>query len=126
MKTLCTLTATSLIVLSGIAQATTVESFAGGQLPSPPWSTGIGSDASIYLTTPTLDGNYGIYLADATWSYNSSIGFHSGEVLSAWINPGPSSSAINPDAQGGRLYLGFQSGNSGTYAITAASDNNQL
>jgi len=29
-------------------------------------------------------------------------------------------------AQGGRLYLGFQSGNSGTYAITAASNTNQL
>ena len=100
-------------------RAAIVEPFAGGQLSAPGWSTGIGSDASAFLSTPAPDGSFGIYLTDATWSYNTSIAFTAGETLSAWINPGPGPSS---GGQGGRLYLGFAASSTDAYSFVAASD----
>ena len=115
---------TALIAVTGIAKATVVESFANGQLTTPGWSVGIGADASSFLY-PAPDGTTGIYLSESTWSVNSNIDFHQGEVLTAWINPGPSADVL-PGSQGGRVSIGFESGATTTYALTAASDSNQL
>ena len=105
------------------ARAAVVEPFTGGQLSAPGWSTGIGSDASVYLSTPAPDGSFGLYLADATWSYNTSISFAASQTLRAWINPGPGPSA---GGQGGRLYLGFAASGAGAYSFVAASDDGVL
>jgi len=107
------------------AQADIVEPFTGGQLSAPGWSTGIGADASNYLASPAPDGTYGLYLAEGVWSYNTNIAFNAGDTLSAWINPGPSATVDN-NAQGGRIFLGFDAGASGAYSFAAASDTNQL
>ncbi len=107
------------------AQAGIVEPFTGGQLSATGWSTGIGADASLYLSTAAPDGSYGIALSEGVWSYNQDISFSAGETLSAWINPGPSPTADN-NAQGGRIYLGFDAGANGAYSFVAASDTNQL
>jgi hypothetical protein len=107
------------------AGATVVEPFTGGQLSAPGWSTPIGADASTYLGTPAPDNSYGIYLADATWSVNTSISFAAGETLRAWINPGPSPTADN-EAQGGRLYLGFAASSADAYSFVAASDTGEI
>jgi hypothetical protein len=116
--------AAGLLALSGLANATVVEPFTGGQLSAPGWSVGIGADASSFVS-PAPDGTTGIYLTDSTWSVNTSIDFHMGEVLSAWINPGPSADSAS-GSQGGRISLGFASDSASTYALTAASDTNQL
>ncbi|MEI6067520.1 MAG: hypothetical protein WCP96_09285 [Methylococcaceae bacterium] len=108
-----------------VAHANTVEPFTGGQLSASGWSAGIGADASNYLSTPAPDGSYGIALSDGAWSYNTSIQFLPGETLSAWINPGPSATASN-NAQGGRIYLGFDAGATDAYSFVAASDTNAL
>ena len=107
------------------AQAAIVEPFSGGQLSATGWSAGIGADASAFLSTPAPDGSYGIALSEGVWSYNQDISFAAGETLSAWINPGPSATADN-NAQGGRIYLGFDAGANGAYSFVAASDTNQL
>ena len=106
------------------AQASIVEPFTDGQLSSS-WSNPIGSDASTYGISAAPDGTYGIVLSDGEWSVNTSIQFLAGETLSAWINPGPSP-AIDNNAQGGRLYLGFDAGATDAYSFVAASDTNQL
>ena len=108
-----------------IAQANTVEAFTGGQLSATGWSTLIGTDASAYGISAAPDGSYGIALSDETWSYNTNIQFLPGDMLSAWINPGPSTTASN-NAQGGRLYLGFNASATDAYSFVAASDTNQL
>ena len=92
-----------------VAQANTVEPFTGGQLSASGWSMPIGTDAGAYGISAAPDGSYGIALSDGVWSYNTSIQFLPGETLSAWINPGPSATAGN-NAQGGRIYLGFDAG----------------
>ncbi|MFI3196867.1 MAG: hypothetical protein QX196_00930 [Methylococcaceae bacterium] len=92
-----------------VAQANTVEAFTGGQLSASGWSTSIGTDASTYGISAAPDGSYGIALSDGVWSYNTRTQFLPGETLSAWINPGPSTTADN-NAQGGRIYLGFDAG----------------
>lgn len=92
-----------------VAQANMVEPFTGGQLSASGWSTPIGTDAGAYGISAAPDGSYGIALSDGVWSYNTSIQFLPGETLSAWINPGPSATAGN-NAQGGRIYLGFDAG----------------
>jgi hypothetical protein len=107
------------------AQASIVEPFTGGQLSASGWSAGIGADASLYLSTPSPDGSYGIALSEGDWSYNTGIHFLPGDRLSAWINPGPSPTADN-NAQGGRIYVGFNAGVNGAYSFVAASDTNEL
>ena len=124
MNALKHLAAAALMAVTGLANATVVESFSGGQLTAPGWTVGIGGDASTFVG-PAPDGTTGIYLAESTWSVNPNIDFHVGEVLSAWINPGPSPDPSN-NSQGGRISLGFESNNALTYALTAASDTNQL
>ena len=124
MTKFLTLVAAGLIAASGLANATVVESFSGGQLSTPGWSVGIGADASSFVSAAP-DGTTGIYLTESTWSVNSAIDFHEGELLSAWINPGPSADPVS-GSQGGRISLGFASSNASTYALTAASDTNQL
>ena len=107
------------------AQAAVIEPFTGGQLSAPGWSTGIGADASAFLATPAPDGSYGIALSEGEWSYNNYLSLLPGQTLSAWINPGPSPT-IDNNAQGGRIYLGFDAGASGAYSFVAASDSNEL
>ena len=127
MNALKHIAAAALVAVSGIASvahATVVESFSGGQLSTPGWTVGIGADASTFLS-PAPDGTSGIYLSDSTWSLNPNIDFHVGEVLSAWINPGPSADPLG-GIQGGRISIGVSSGNDAVYALTAASDTNQL
>ncbi|MEI6333818.1 MAG: hypothetical protein WCS87_04620 [Methylococcaceae bacterium] len=92
-----------------VAHANTVEPFAGGQLSASGWSSPIGTDAGAYGINAAPDGSYGIALSDGVWSYNTSIQFLPGDTLSAWINPGPSATSSN-NAQGGRIYLGFDAG----------------
>ncbi|WP_342618327.1 PEP-CTERM sorting domain-containing protein [Rhodoferax sp. GW822-FHT02A01] len=116
--------AAGLMAVAGLANASVVEPFTGGQLSTPGWSVGVGADASSFVS-PAPDGTSGIYLTDSTWSVNTAIDFHVGEVLSAWINPGPSADAVS-GSQGGRISLGFASDSASTYALTAASDTNQL
>lgn len=105
------------------AHAGVVEA-ADGVLSAPGWSAGIGADASIYVpAAPT--GSRGVAFSEGVWSFNTSIGFSAGQTLSAWINPGPSPTAAN-NAQGGRLYLGFNADASGAQSIVAASDTSEL
>ena len=92
-----------------VAQANMVEPFTGGQLSASGWSSSIGTAASDYGISAAPDGSFGIALSDGVWSYNTSIQFLPGDTLSAWINPGPSATAGN-NAQGGRIYLGFDAG----------------
>ena len=108
----------------GSVAASFVEPFAGGQLSAPGWSQGIGTDASVYVP-PAPDGTTGIALSEGEWSYNTSIHFGTGKILSAWINPGPSPNP-NSSAQGGRLYLGFDADATGAYSFVAASDEGLL
>ena len=108
-----------------VAHANTVEPFTGGQLSALGWSSPIGTAASDYGISPAPDGSFGIALSDGVWSYNTSIQFLPGDTLSAWINPGPSATAGN-NAQGGRIYLGFDAGATDAYSFVAASDTNEL
>jgi hypothetical protein len=117
----------ALLACLGQAQAAIVEPFAGGQLSASGWSQGIGADASTYLPTAAPDGSYGIALSEATWSFNTSISFGPGQTLSAWINPGPGPATPGfTNAQGGRLYVGFDAGAAGAYSFVAASDEAKL
>lgn len=109
----------------GSAQAQVVEPFTGGQLSAPGWSEGIGADASAFLSVAAPDGSFGIVLNEGVWSYNTSLSFLPGQTLSAWINPGSSPTADN-NAQGGRLYLGFDASANGAYSFVAASDSLEL
>ena len=115
--------AIALTTFNNHAQADVVEAFTNNQLSTPGWSNPIGGDASNYIY-PAPDGSYGIYLVDDQWSFNTHINFLPGETLSTWINPGPSPSANN--AQGGRLYVGFDAGSNGAFSFVAASDTLQL
>ena len=124
MNSLSKYAAVALFAVAGLANAAVVESFSGGQLSTSGWTVGIGADASPFVA-PAPDGTTGIYLTDSTWSVNPNIDFHVGEVATAWINPGPSADPTT-GSQGGRISLGFQSSNSVIYALTAASDTNQL
>jgi len=116
---------TGLLMAQTTVRADIVEAFTGGQLSTPGWSNGIGADASIYLSTAAPDATYGIALSESQWSYNTNISFLPGETLSAWINPGPTPTADN-NAQGGRLFVGFDAGANGAQSFVAASDTSQL
>ncbi len=125
IKKIAALAVLTAAVQASVAHATIVEPFTGGQLSAPGWSQGIGADASLYVPAAP-DGSYGIALSESAWSYNATLHFAPGEILSAWINPGPSPSESNY-AQGGRLYLGFGgTGTDNAFSIVAASDSSQL
>lgn len=125
MQKIAALAVLTAVMQVTVAHATIVEPFTGGQLSAPGWSQGVGADASLYVPAAP-DGSYGIALSEGAWAYNATIHFAPGEILSAWINPGPSPSDSNY-AQGGRLYLGFGASNTdNAFSIVAASDSNQL
>lgn len=100
--------AASLSLLGGIANAGVVESFDSGAW-GPGWSNpGLGS----VVASAAHDGGYGLALDSNDWTYNTSISFHPGETLSAWIEP--------TSAAAGRLYLGFAASSTGAYSLVSA------